>query len=159
MSTTTSSAAICHPAHTFATTYAHFDWIHSDIVGSLPPSRGYSYLLTFIDCFTRWPEAIPMKTITAETTAFSLVSGWIARFGVPSTISTDRGRQFESTLWMQLMCLLGCKRIRTALYHPISNGIIKRLHRQLQVSLKCHTNPARWTESLPLGFLRYGPQG
>ena len=58
--------------------------------------------------------------MTAETVAQAFLSGWIARFGVPSTTTTDCGRQFESTLWQQLMQLLGSKHIQMTSYHPIT---------------------------------------
>ena len=141
------------PLSTFATPAARFDKIHLDIVGPLPPSKGYTYILTCIDRFSRWPEATPITDITAETVAQAFVSSWIARFGVPSTVSTDRGRQFESALWTQLMQLLGSNRIRTTSYHPIANGLIERFHRQLKASLKSHPNPTHWTDSLPMVLL------
>ena len=83
--------------------------------------------------------------------------GWISQFGVPTTITctTDRGQQFESALWTQLMimCLLGTNRIRTTAYHPIANGLVERFHRQLKGSLKCIPDATHWTKALPLILL------
>ena len=52
------------------------------------------------------------------------------------------------------MQLLGSKRICTTAYHPIANGLIECLHRQLKAALKAHHhNPAHWTEILPIILL------
>ena len=89
---------------TFNTPDACFDHIHLDIVGPLPLSHGYHYLLTCVDRYTRWPEAIPIPDITAETIAHVFIAHWIAVFGVgvPSTITTDQGAQFEASLFATL---------------------------------------------------------
>ena len=68
------------------------------MVGPLQYSVGYKYLLTCVDRFNRWPEAIPLVDIKAKTVADAFFSGWIARFGTPATITTDRVTQFESRL-------------------------------------------------------------
>ena len=124
------------PVGTFTTPDARFAHVHVDIVGPLPSSQGYRYLLTAVDRFTRWPEVVPLVDITAISTARALVSGWIARFGVPAFITTDRGSQFESSLVKELSHILGCERIRTTAYHPCANGLVERFHRQLKASLK-----------------------
>ena len=66
-----------------------------------------------------------MHDSTADTVAEAFISGWVAKFGVPSTITTDRGQQFESALWTQLMQLLGTQQIRITAYHPIANGFVE----------------------------------
>ena len=122
-------------------------------MGPLPPSHGFTYLLTCVDRFTHWRGAIPLTSIIVEAVAQAFLSGWISRFGVPSTIVTDCGRQFESQLWNNLMSLLGSKRARTTAYHPQTNGMVERFHRQLKAALKAQLDPAAWMDYLPLALL------
>ena len=89
------------------------------------------YLLMLINRFTRWPETIPIVHITAVCVVEAFVSGWIARFGIPSTIITNRGGQFESGVWIQFAHLLGLQRICTTSYRHIVNGIIERKRHDL----------------------------
>ena len=122
-------------------------------MGPLPPSRQFTYLLTVIDHFTRWPEFVPITDITAETVARAFIAGWIARFGIPATITTDHGPQFQSALWHQLMILLGTHRIRTTSYHPIANGIVEWFRHQLKASLKSTPTLTHWMDNLPFVLL------
>ncbi|GFX04295.1 hypothetical protein TNCV_3974441 [Trichonephila clavipes] len=140
------------PIGTFALPDARFAHIHLDFIGPLPPSNGNQFCMIIIDRFTRWPEVIPTPDMTAETTARALMRGWISRFGCPTTITTDRGTNFESNLFRELTRMLGCNRIHSTSYHPQANGIIERLHRHLKGALKAH-NHIQWTELLPIVLL------
>ncbi|GBN65323.1 Transposon Ty3-I Gag-Pol polyprotein [Araneus ventricosus] len=116
--------------------------------GPLPSSQGYSYCLTAIDRFSRWPEAMPLTDIRAETVAQALYSGWISHFGVPQRISTDRGAQFTSDVFHSLEKTFGIRLSHTAAYHPQANGAIERWHRTLKAAIMCHTS-VHWVSALP----------
>ncbi|BHF58900.1 hypothetical protein SprV_0100185500 [Sparganum proliferum] len=141
------------PIGTFPGPGARFSHVHLDIVGPLPLSNGCSYLLTCVDRFTRWPEAIPLPDIAAPTVVKAFLSRWVAIFGAPSTITTDRGAQFESNLFQSLLSFLGCTRIRTTAYHPSANRMVERFHHQLKASLRAAADPEDWTDHLPLVLL------
>ena len=55
------------PLATFATPNARFDKVHIHLVGPLPLSDGCVYLLTCVDRFMRWPEAVPITDCTPQT--------------------------------------------------------------------------------------------
>ena len=137
---------------------SRFEHIHMDLV-ILPYSSGYRYLLTVIDRTSRWLEAIPLKDVSAQTVASAFYTNWIARYGIPLRISTDRGRQFRCELFNELCKLLGTSHIQTTAYHPQSNGLVERVHRTLKNALKCHK--ANWLLALPtvLLGLRAAPRG
>ena len=137
----------------FLANLTRFDHIHIDIDGPLPYADGFRYLLTCVDRFTRWPEAIQLVEIRAEAVADAFFSGWIARFGTPATITTDRGAQFEIKLWDGLCNQFGIVRNHTTSYHPQSKGMVERFHCQLKAAIIAHESPNPWTTTLPAVLL------
>lgn len=131
-----------------------FHTVHIDLVGPLPSSNGYRYLLTMIDRYTKWPEAIPLRGITAKLVADKFIENWVSRFGVPTCIISDRGAQFESELWRNLMQNFGIDWHHTTAYHPQANGAVERFHRDLKNAIKAHAeNNKDWAKSVPLILL------
>ncbi|XP_022834877.1 uncharacterized protein LOC111362435 [Spodoptera litura] len=102
---------------------------------------------------TRWPEAFPLRDVNAETVAKILYTDWICRYGSPVKLTSDQGRQFESSLFRQLLKLLGIERIRTTAYHPQANGAIERFHRTLKAALMARLSTKSWVDELPTVLL------
>ena len=94
-----------------------------------------------------------MTDSTSISCARALLTQWVARFGVPASITSDRGVQFESELWNELNRLLGSEKHRTTSYHPASNGIIERHHRHLKTALKARLDNENWVDELPIVLL------
>jgi transposase InsO family protein len=137
------------PLQQFAVPSTKFSHIHVDLVGPLPSSNGFTHLLTIVDRTTRWLEAIPLSSTTATAVADALVAGWVARFGVPADLSSDRGVQFTSEVWAILMSRLKIRHHTTTAYHPQSNGMVERSHRQIKDTLRARLAGNEWVVHLP----------
>ena len=90
-----------------------------------------------------------MTSTTAKACADALFSSWVARFGVPAQITSDRGPQFAGSVWAQLCLLLGIKQLMTTAYHPQANGLVERFHRSLKNSLRARLASDQWFWHLP----------
>ena len=115
-----------------------FKMVHVDIVGPLDPSqRGHQFILTMMDRFSRWVEAVPLAQVTARTVTEAFFFTWISRYGCPSILISDRGPQFKSDLFNSLLQLCDIEHRLTVSYHPQTNGQIERMHSTLKEMLRC----------------------
>ena len=138
---------------TFTSVTERFDHIHIDLVGPLPPSSGYRYILTCVDRFTRWAEAAFIADITTDTIAHAFIVTGVSRFGVPLSLTSDRGGQFEANVWNKIMTLFGICCYRTSSYHPQANGMVEWFYHQLNSSLMASYQRENWALVLPIVLL------
>ncbi len=130
-----------------------FESVAVDLVGPLPKGkRGSKYLFTYICLSSRWPEAMPMRTASAQEAAQCFVQ-IIARTGIPLKVLSDRGTIFLSKLMENLCALMGIDTIHTSPYRPQSIGVVERLHGTLKPMLaKAVDNGIDWVDFLPMAL-------
>jgi transposase InsO family protein len=117
------------------------DCVTTDIVGPLPRTpRGNKYILTVMDCFTKWLEVYPIPDQTAETCAAKLLDEYIGRFGCPLALHSDQGSNFGSDVFHQLCQLMEIRKSRTSVRNPKGNGGIERSHRTLLLMIRAYLN-------------------
>lgn len=139
-----------------------FERIDMDIIGPLDRStQGYRFVLVIIDYATRYPEAVPLRNISAKSVAQALFTV-ISRVGIPKTILTDQGTNFMSRTLKELYGLLGIQAIRTSVYHPATDGLCERFNKTLKTMIRkfIHEdsrNWHKWLDSLLFG-VREVPQ-
>ena len=129
-----------------------------DITGPHPcSSRGNKYILTLVDHFSRWAEAVPLYNHTSAVVAKALVNNVFSRFGAPMQILSDQGPEFESELFSQLMRWFAVDKLRTTPYKPSTNGMVERFHRTLNTILGKIVNQSQrdWDDCLPFAMTAY----
>ena len=108
-----------------------FERIILDCVGPLPKTKtGYRFLLTIVCAATRYPEAVPLRSLKAKPVVKALVH-FFSTFGLPKVIQTDQGSNFLSRLFKQVLQQLS-KHQTSSAYHPESQGALERFHQTLK---------------------------
>lgn len=139
------------PLQTWPRPSKPFERISIDFVKMPETDRGNQKVMVVIDHFTNWTVAVALPDERALTTAMALGNYVFPLYGLPKYILTDRGGNFESTLFKQVGEILGWQHLRTAPYHPQANGKCERINRTLLNMLNKTTNnrPHDWDVVLP----------
>ena len=80
-----------------------------------------------------------------------------SRFRAPLQLLTDRGSEFESELFTQLMEWMEIDKLRTTAYQPSTNGAVERFHRTLNAMLGKVVKESQrdWDDRLPAVMAAY----
>ena len=132
-----------------------FYMIGADLVGPLKTtSQGNKYILSVIDYYTKYAEAIALPNQEAVTVAKALEDVF-ARHGMPSVLLTDQGKNFESKVVASLCEMFGIEKRRTTAYHPQTDGLCERFNGILKSLLRTRVNREKndWDKQLPHALL------
>ena len=111
----------------------------------LPPSHGYSYVLVIVDYFSKWVEAFPIRDKSAVTICNILLNEIFWRYGPPTFLHSDRGKEFVASIVHQLTSLSSVYQTHTPAYAPRGDGQAERQIRTLNDMLsKYATDKGQW---------------
>ena len=128
-----------------------------DLLPNLPPSGGYENVLTAIDVFSRYLFAYPLTDASAINVAKALIDIMTKHAYLPTTLITDKGTAFTSTIIAEVTQTLGITLKCATTKHPQKIGKLERTHASLKTNLKmaCGEYRRQWHKYLPLAVLNH----
>eukprot|EP00253_Pinus_taeda_P005868 PITA_05868 len=104
-----------------------------DIIGEIVPhsSKQHRYSLTTTDYFTKWVEAVPLKTANFENIIEFIDQFIITRFGLPTALIFDNASYFSGNAMTDFALKRGFKLKYSANYYLQGNGIAESTNKNL----------------------------
>ncbi|VDI21707.1 Hypothetical predicted protein [Mytilus galloprovincialis] len=109
------------------------------------------------DYFSKWTEAIPIPDTEAVTVARKFVERIVTIFGVPLSIHSDQGSNFESNVFKEMCIILGIHKTRTTPFRPKSDGMVEKSNSTIETMLSAFVSKHQrdWDEYIYLLMLAY----
>jgi hypothetical protein len=124
-----------------------------DIVEPLPTAQGnLKFTFIAVEYFTKWIEARAISTITSKTAQKFFWQNIVCRFGVPSELTVDNGKQFDNQDFKDFCFSIGTKLAFASVYHPQSNGVVERANGKIFTAVKkmlLGDKKGKWPDLLP----------
>ncbi|CAL9012723.1 unnamed protein product [Prunus brigantina] len=118
--------------------------------GTIQQAPSHCFIIVATDYFTKWVEAKPIKSTTSQEIITFIEEQIIQRFGIPESITTDRGSSFISGDMLDMAEAFKFKLLQSTPYYAQANGqaessnkvIINIIRKMLE------KNPKQWHEKL-----------
>lgn len=122
-----------------------------DLVGQIKGPGRYNWILTMLDRFTRFVQAVPLVDAESPTIAKALLDHWFWKYGIPEKILSDRAGNLTTSITMKVLySLMNIYKVKTTAYHARGNGQCENYNKHIVVVLKklVDNNPKIWPTKL-----------
>ena len=127
-----------------------------DVLGPLPKTKaGRRFLLVITDRFTKLTQVVALRTTTAYMVATAFCNAWVFKYGVPRSLLSDNGPQFNANVFQSVCRVLGITNLYKSAYHPQTNGQVERYNRTIASMLRNYVNEHQDDWDVYVGPLTY----
>jgi hypothetical protein len=123
-----------------------------DFIGEIHPSssKGHQFVLVATDYFTKWTEVVALKNMTHKEVIEFITEHIIHRFGIPQTLTIDKGTSFMLKEVREFAELYRIKLLNSSPYYAQANGQAESSNRTLinLIKKKICDNPKHWHKIL-----------
>ena len=122
-----------------------------DLIDWLPKGRGsVQYTVVAIHYFTKWVEAEALASITPIKIREFVYKNIICGYGVPHTIVSDSGTQFDCDEFKEFCDDLQIKKVFSSVALPQANGQVEAMNKTIKHNLKTKVEnlKGRWVDDL-----------
>ncbi|XP_015266210.1 PREDICTED: uncharacterized protein K02A2.6-like, partial [Gekko japonicus] len=112
---------------------SHRPWsrLHLDFAG---PFQGKLFFI-LVDAYSKWLEVVPVPS-TSSQAAIRAMWRIFSGQGIPDTLVTDNGTAFTSAEFQAFTRYYGIRHVRSAPFHPATNGQAERMVRTTKDALR-----------------------
>lgn len=132
-----------------------FSVISIDICGPYEKTISNNrYIICFIDVFSGYPEAFAAPDKKSQTVIDLLLNEIYPRYGCPLQIIHDRGSEFMSSAFREVLHEMNIDNVTCTAYHPESNAKQERMHRVLHdiLAKRIQGNTRQWDVHLNMSL-------
>ncbi|XP_050211728.1 uncharacterized protein LOC126661889 [Mercurialis annua] len=119
-----------------------------DLIGKIYPSssKGHTFVIVATDYYSKWVEAIPLKSPSQESVIKFFREYIILRHGLPETITTDQETMFTGSDITDYAKEMGFKLIRSTPYYAQANGQAEATNKAIKgiIQKMIEDNPKQW---------------
>ncbi|GAA0171853.1 hypothetical protein LIER_25792 [Lithospermum erythrorhizon] len=125
----------------------------------------YKDAVVALDYFSKWVEAVPLRSTTAEAIEEFIWKNIITRNTIPRVLASDNGPQFDSKVIKEMCTKLGIEHWFAPVCYPQYNGQVEVMNRTIFIGIKNNllnrvlcsyqTTPSNSTRETPFSLV-YG---